>query len=180
MQEKTILTPEILELENLSKFSKHLCPVCETWHNNNLKKCIFCINHKLKSKNTLVVSFKPLLLNSKKDKESLIINMSLLPNEFKNIFFNPYSLNFLIKLTRENEINKAHQYFDIFLEKIYKIFNIRKIKVFDFKKKYLNAFDLYSEKRTRPFSKRILMPMFNCNVNRRKLINLTVFNFLKT
>jgi len=106
--------------------------------------------------------------------------MSLLPNEFKNIFFNPYSLNFLIKLTRENEINKAHQYFDIFLEKIYKIFNIRKIKVFDFKKKYLNAFDLYSEKRKRPFSKRILMPMFNCNVNRRKLINLTVFNFLKT
>ena len=109
MQEKTILTPEILELENLSKFSKNLCPICETWHNNNFKKCIFCTNHKLKSKNTLVVSFKPLLLKSKKDKQLLIVNMSLLSNEFKNIFFNSYSLNFLIKLTRENEINKAHQ-----------------------------------------------------------------------
>ena len=177
MQEKTILVPEIIEITNFKNLEKKLCPVCEMWHSNNKKKCLFCHKNKLKSKNTLPINFKPLLLNYKEDKKIVIIKFLLLTNKYENIFFNIQNLNFFFKIYEKNEYKKETQILDLFLEDIYKILNIKNINIKNFKKKYNQAFDLFVQTFKRPINKRILMPMFDCKLKRRTLINLNIENF---
>ena len=177
MQEKTILAPEIIEITNFDFYAKKLCPVCETWHKDKTKKCMFCYKHKFNTKNTLVISFKPLLINDNTNKNFSISYFSVLANKFKNIFFNSETINFYVKFTNKKNKEKESQYFDIFLENIYSVLNLKKIKISIFKKKYKNAFELFSEKRKRPCGRRILMPLFDCVFKRRKIINLSIKNF---
>lgn len=178
MQEKTILVPEIIEITNFNNLAKTLCPVCETWHKNKTKKCMFCQKHKFKKKNTLVLSFKPLLLKTNLEKTFLINYFSILSNKFKNIFFNSCNINFYIHLSNKTNSEIELQYFDIFLEDIHKMLNLKNIKICDFKNKFTIAFDLFVKNRKRPTNKRILLPLFKCGIQRRKIINLSIENFV--
>jgi hypothetical protein len=101
-----------------------------------------------------------------------------LSNKFDNIFFNSQNLNFFIK-TDKNSCEKNIQIFDIFLDHVYKILNIQNLNKIIFKKKFTDAFDCFVEKNTRPHDKKILMPLFDCKINRRKIINLSIENFFK-
>ena len=178
MQEKTILTPEITEIVNFENLTKHICLICETWHNYKKSKCIFCTKHKFKKGKTLVFNFKPILIQNKNNIELKILKFNLLSNKFDNIFFNSQNLNFFIK-TDKNSYEKNIQIFDIFLDHVYKILNIQNLNKIIFKKKFTDAFDCFVEKNTRPDDKKILMPLFDCKINRRKIINLSIENFFK-
>ena len=175
MQEKTILVPEIIEIINFDNLLRNLCPVCETWHSNKNEKCIFCQKHNFKKNNTLVLSFKP-IITDKKNNNLIITKFSLIANKFKNIFFNMQNLNFYFYLPKMYD-EKYEQYFDLFLDEIYKMFSWQKLKLFNFKEKYMSAFYVFANKRKRPFDKRILMPMFNCKTQRRKIINSNIETF---
>ena len=178
MQEKTILVPEITEITNFNILAKKLCPICETWHKNKIRKCMFCQKHNFKKKNTLVLSFKPLLLKTNLEKISIINYFSILSNKFKNIFFNSYNINFYINFSNQTNNEIELQYFDIFLEDVYKILNLKSIKLCDFKNKFTTAFDLFFKNRKRPTDKRILLPLFKCGIQRRKIINSNIENFV--
>lgn len=176
MQEKTILTPEITEIENFESLSKKLCPICETWHNYKKSKCIFCSKNNFKNDTTLVFNFKPILIESKNNIELKILKFNLLSNKFDNIFFNSYNLNFFIKINKHDCV-KNIQIFDIFLDHAFRILNLQNIKKTIFKKKFTDAFNCFVEKKTRPYDKKILMPLFDCKTNRRKVVNLCIENF---
>lgn len=175
MQEKTILVPEIVEIPNFNNLLKQICPVCETWHLCSKKRCIFCQKHNFKKKNTLVISFKP-LISKNKDAKILIINFLLIANKFKNVYFNVNNLNFYFYIS-ENYDQKYDQYFDLFLDDVYKVFIWDKLSLNNFKSKYMNAYLLFVKNRKRPFEKRILMPLFECKTPRRKIINNNIETF---
>lgn len=178
MQEKTILTPEITEITNFESLAKKICPICETWHNYKKSKCLFCTKNKFKKDRTLVFNFKPILIQSKNNIEIKILKFNLLTNKFDNIFFNSYNLNFFIKTDKHNS-EKNIQIFDLFLDCVYKTLNLQNTKKSIFKKKFTDAFDSFIEKNTRPYDKKILMPLFDCKINRRKIINLCIENFFQ-